>query len=273
MEGTNLTYKVDSDVTDVPKKTGSLCGTKTGSIIATEIGEQYNKGEGAEFDFLSGLNDPYYNVYIDTDQAVAGGSSEEVTVVSAADQDKLLKELKEELLEEGKSQLGQEAGLDQVVIQKAVKQQVVEETFPQEVGEEAEEAGLTLKMKFTIITYSQEDLNDYIAQVLGERVPENYDLFPGEMEIETLNPKLSKNTLEFSAKVTAQVIPKLDLEGIKADLAGRNLSGAQDYLSSLSNITSYEVRLYPNLPESLRRIPRNTERIRIELQTETEEEL
>lgn len=85
VEGTDLSYKIDSDVTDVPKISGATCGTKTGAVTAVEIGKSYNKGEGTEFDFLSGLNEPYYNSYIDTDQSITGGSSEEITVVSSAD--------------------------------------------------------------------------------------------------------------------------------------------------------------------------------------------
>ena len=94
-----------------------------------------------------------------------------------------------------------------------------------------------------------------------------YPLVPGETEIEPLAPAIKGAKLTFKAKVSAQVIPEIDEEKIKNDLAGRNTRSAQDYLNSLSDITVYELVLWPNLPESLQRIPKTIKRITITLVT------
>jgi hypothetical protein len=108
-------------------------------------------------------------------------------------------------------------------------------------------------------------LEDFVSQAFGDLIPDNYELYPGETEIDVISSTLGDGALSFTAKVTAQVIPKLDLDEIKNDLLGRNTASAQEYLSSLSNVSSYELRLWPNLPENLRRVPKNKERINIEL--------
>jgi len=269
--GKNLIYVIDSNVVGVPKRVGEICGTKDGTVTAEKIGPSYNLADATNFDFVTNYSNSIYDAGSATG-AISGGESHEVTIVASADQAKVLDELKKELLDKGKTDLADQAGLDQVVIQEVIKQEVVEEKFAQAVGEQAEEVGLTLKMKFTVIVYKDEDLKGLVSQVLGGLVPENYELFPSEMEIETLEPKLGDKKLDFSAKIAAQVVPKLDLEGIKRELSARDVASAQEYLASLSNVSAYELRLWPNLPEDLRRIPRSTKRINVKLRTETEED-
>lgn len=241
------------------------------TVTAEKIGSNYNLAAGKTFHFLDGCANISAVAGQNPTTAFTGGESHEVKIVSSADQAKVLDELKKELVEKGKTDLGGKVSLGQIVIQEAIKEEVVEQNFLQKVGEQADEVNLTLKMKFTTIAYKEEDLRELVSQVLGALVPENYELFPGEMGIETREPKLEEKTLSFAAKVTAQVIPKIDLEAIKKELSGRDVTSAQEYLASLSNVTAYELRLWPNLPKNLRRIPRSMERIRIKLQTEEEE--
>jgi len=111
-------------------------------------------------------------------------------------------------------------------------------------------------------------IGEHSMVAAGALVPEGYALFPGETEIEPLDPKLSAKSLSFQAKITAQVVPEVDTERIKDELTGRNVESAQQYLSSLGEITSYELKLWPNLPPALQRIPRSPKRITINLVTE-----
>jgi len=60
----------------------------------------------------------------------------------------------------------------------------------------------------------------------------------------------------------------VDVEKIKMDLATRSVPSSEEYLSGVGEITGYEISLFPNLPASLQRIPRNVNRIKINLVTE-----
>jgi hypothetical protein len=267
-EGTSTTYTLDAAIADVPAISGSNCGTKTGSVTATKIGTASNKEEGTEFDFSSGLNEPSYNVIADSGQSLSGGTSQEVTIASADDQSKLLTDLQKELVTKAKETIRSQSGIDEVVVEAAIKTEVVEKKYSHAVGEQAENVTLTLKIKLTTVTYKGTDIQDLISQTLSSLVPSGFTLFPGETAIEPLNPVLSGKKLTFRAKVSAEVIPDIDAEKIKNDLAGRNAGSARDYLNSLSDVNAYELVLWPNLPESLQRIPKNTERITITLVTE-----
>jgi len=200
--------------------------------------------------------------------AFTGGTSEEVTIATAADQSKLLTDLQKELVANAKETIQGQSGVDEVVVDKAIKIEVVEKTYSHTVGEQAENISLTLKIKLTTVTYKGADIQELISQTLSSLVPAGFTLFPGETEIVPLNPVLKGGKLTFKAKVSAKVIPEIDEEKIKNDLAGRNGRSAQEYLNSLSDVNAYELVLWPNLPESLQRVPKTTNRITITLITE-----
>ena len=266
--GKSLVYTIDSNVSDVPARVADICGSKAGSITASSIGSDYNQGESVYFDFVSGYSNSDYDVYTDTGQSISEGSAEEVTIVAADDQSNILEDLKKDLVKEGKETITGEGGLDEVIVEKAIKSEVTKKTFSHAVGEQTDKLTLNLTMKFTIITYSGASMQDLISQTIGTLVPEGFTLFPGETNVEPLDPKLSKNKLSFQAKVSSDVVPEIDTEKIKNDLTGRNPASAQEYLSSLGEVNAYEIKIWPNLPESFQRVPRNTDRITITLKTE-----
>jgi hypothetical protein len=242
--------------------------SKDANLTAEKIGTNYNLGSGKNFTVLSGCSVGGLSIAGTNSAAFTGGTSEEVTIATSADQSKLLTDLQKELVSKAKETILSQSGIDEVVIDKMIKTTVVEKTYSHAVGEQAEQVTLTLKIKLTTITYKGTDIQNLISQSLSSLVPSGYTLFPGETEIEPLDPVLKGSKLTFKAKVSAQVIQEIDEEKIKNDLAGRNARSAQDYLNSLSDVNAYELVLWPNLPESLQRIPKTIKRITITLVTE-----
>ena len=237
------------------------------AVTAEKIGTAYNITSGKTFHFLSGC-DSIGSIAGQNSDAFTGGTSEEVTIATVADQSKLLTDLQKELVSKAKETIQSQSGIDEVLIDKVIKTTIVEKTYSHAVGEQAEQVTLTLKIKLTTITYKGTDIQNLISQSLSSLIPSGYTLFPGEVEIEPLDPVLKGSKLTFKAKVSAQVIQEIDEEKIKNDLAGRNARSAQDYLNSLSDVNAYELVLWPNLPESLQRIPKTIKRITITLVTE-----
>lgn len=265
--GTSFVYTLDAAVADVPARVGAACGEKNGSVTAEKIGSSYNLSEATNFDFVSGYSNTNYDAEAAAG-AVSGGSSQEVAVASAVDHSKLLEDLQKELIDKAKETIRSRSGIDEVVVESALKTEVLEKNYSQAVGEQTEQVSLTLKVKLTTITYKGVDIQEFISQALSTLIPAEFTLFPGKTEVEALNPKLKEGELIFTAKISAQVIPKIDEQKIREDLAGRNPGSAQEYLSALSDITSFELKLWPNLPPSLQRVPRNIERITVSLKTE-----
>ncbi|MEX0888108.1 MAG: hypothetical protein WDZ67_01915 [Patescibacteria group bacterium] len=239
--------------------------TYDAAVTAEKIGTSHNLAAGKSFTVLSGCS----AAVVGTNAAAfTGGSSEEVTVTSSSDQSKLLTDLQKELVEKAKETIKSRSGTDEVVVDAAIKIEVVEKTYSHAIGEQAESVSLDLKVKLTTVTYKGADIQELISQTLSSLIPSGYTLFPGETQIDPLDPVLKGSKLTFQAEVSAQVIPEIDKEKIKNDLAGRNAGSAQDYLSSLGEVAAFELVLWPNLPESLQRVPRNTNRITVVLKTE-----
>lgn len=251
-----LIFLVDVAVT-VP----GVSSTTTAAVTAEKIGSVYNLSAGSTFSVVSGVS-------ATNDGAFTGGSSQEVTVASAVDQTRLLDELQAELVEKAKSTIQGRSGIDEVVVDAAIKSEVLEKNYSHAVGEQAGNVSLTLKVKLTSITYKGAHVQELVSQSLASLVPSGYVLFPGETEIEPLDPRLEDNRLRFQAKISAKVVPRIDQERIRADLAGRNPESALTYLDSLGGVSAYELKLWPNLPSGLQRIPRSTGRITVTLVTE-----
>ncbi len=237
------------------------------AVTAEKIGTAYNLTSGKTFHFLSGCN-TVGSIAGQNSDPFTGGSSEDVTIAAAADQTKLLTDLQKELVEKAKETIHSEAGIDETIVDASVKTEVMTKTYSHAVGEQAENVSLDLEIKLTTITYKGSDIQELVSQSLATLVPSGFVLFPGETQIEPLDPKLGKTKLTFQAKISAQVVPQIDQEKIKADLAGRNSESALAYLDSLEDVNAYELKLWPNLPSSLQRIPRSTKRITVTLITE-----
>lgn len=251
-----LTFTLDTAVSVPP------ASNTTAAVSAEKIGSDYNLESGKLFD-VEGKS----GVSATNDSAFSGGSSRQVTVVSAEDQEKLLADLKQEVSAKAKTDLTSGGASDEIVVDQAIKSEVLQQSFSHAVGEQTDRFTATLKMQFEAITYRGSDIQTLVSQAIAGLVPSGYALFPGETKIEPLEPKLTDKILSFQAKVTAQVIPKLDLEKIKVDLAGRDVSSAQAYFATLKEVTAYELTLRPNLPDVVRRIPKDTGRITITLAT------
>lgn len=264
----SLAYSLDGAVSNIPKRVGGTCGSKTGDVTATKIGSSYNQDEGAAFNF-SGYSNTLYDASVNSGQLVSGGSSQQVTIVAAADQSKLLNDLESALVTKAKDQITSGSGTDDVVLDKAVKSEVMAKTYSHAVGEQADEVSLTMTVKLSTISYKGTDIQNLVSQSLSSLIPSGFALFPSETDISPLSPKLGSGKLNFQAKISAQVVPKIDEQKIKEDLAGRNSDSATAYLSSLGDVSAYELKLWPNLPVSLQRVPRDTGRITVTLITET----
>ncbi|KKW05952.1 MAG: hypothetical protein UY40_C0005G0010 [candidate division CPR1 bacterium GW2011_GWC1_49_13] len=256
-------------LTDAALTFSSAPEDKDVAVTAEKIGPTYNLASGKTFTVVSGCSIGGLSIVGVNSAAFTGGTSQQVKIVSSTDRSKLLTELKKELTDKAKEELT--ATGDEVIIASALKVEVTKQDYSHAVGEQADSVSLSLTVKVTTISYLGADIQNLISQVIGELVPEGFTLFAGETEIEPLDPTLTAARLRFTAKITAQVVPEVDVEKIKAELATRSIPSAEEYLSGVGEITGYEISLFPNLPASLQRIPRNVNRIKINLVTELPE--
>lgn len=270
VEGEDLRFLLENGLT-VPARTSTTSaeqvttyfpGRVEVSVTAEKIGEEYNLSRGETFNVANyPTNDFIAQCYAD----FAGGTKRKVSVVSIKDREKLEEELKSKLESRLRNDLESRLVGDQKLEKGAVSFKELKKDFDKEVGEEADK--FNLKMEFSALgfAYSQGQLKDLLGKLLKEFVPEQYELSSAEGGVEVFGAKTEKEVLEFTAKVQGFVIPKIDKESLRNELAGKPLDWGCSYISSIANIRDCSINLWPPFPRFLRSLPHRRERIEMEV--------
>lgn len=280
-EPKDLVYYLSSDVT-IPARTDlppdpedptiirSKAGEKSASVEAAEFGNAYNIDEDEELSIDDYDDDELYAV-VESD--IKGGSSKKVKVVAKEDIEKLTQEMTPKILEKSETTLkGRETSSEKFVTG-SVETTVSAAQYSHKEGEKTETLELTQTATSTGLFYSRTELNALVDKLVDEFVPDGYKLSTQErdVKVEILGDSDSSvlNSTEADLQITLRtyVVPNLDEETLKNELAGKKLSDAEKALGSIQNIKTYGVNLDNALPLSfLQKIPNNTQNINLQIE-------
>lgn len=213
-------------------------GKATANITASAIGTQSNLPAGTQFDF----QDYATNIAIArNDQALSGGTSRDITVVSRADYDSLVEALTDELVQKAKTNLGGSVGGREKLIEDTIKASVSSKNFTEEIDQEAKQLHGKLTVTVSGISYNEDDVAAVIKGALGANLPNGYVFAPTETSIKLASTQMKKNgTVVTAVQFHAVAVPTLDLEVIRKALAGKKIAAAQDYLRQMTGVGGVE---------------------------------
>lgn len=239
-------------------------------VEAVEIGEEYNIGKD---ETLTVGDYSTSELIASTLESFAGGSRQLVTVVTEGDRAKLSETLQDALEEQVREELSGRTVGDQVLATGAMELAMGTPVFDHSVGEEAATFNLTWSASAVGMVYSQADLEELAWGLLADFVPENYQLSEKveDRQVDvtraevTLTPS-GERVLKITAKIQGFVMPLVEAEAIRENLAGRSFKAVEAYLSSVSNIESYRIRMWPPLPQAFLTLPHVPERITVEIE-------
>jgi hypothetical protein len=200
--------------------------------------------------------------------SIAGGTTETFAAVSQDDVDKLKKGLVDQLKAQGFTQIATAASDGQRVIlgtEEFVEGEV--KSLPA-VGQKADEFTLSVSGKVTALAVKEADLQAAIEQIVlaNQDNPEDFEVTGLENAV-FADVKRTKDTATFTVTSAGNLRGKLDAEGIKQLIAGKNLKAAQELLTEQSDIESVLIQYSPNfIPENLRLIPSDFGRISVRIQ-------
>lgn len=261
-------FTVDSAVT-VPAKTVDLgtgaetYGQANVSVTATQIGTEYNLGSGTIFSLVG---TPDSDAYSRNSASFTGGSKRDVQVVAQTDLDKLLTDLTNELKDKAKADLTSQAGSEAQVNDQAIKVTVASKSYDHKVGEEAGDVTLTLSISATATVYNGQNLKELLIKTLEAAAPDGYEVSSDGIETSAdLSNVEANGDLTFVGHIRANLIPKFDHDALVNNLAGKRPQAAEVYLKEIPSVVSYEVNIWPNLPDFFRSFPRDTKRIHIQV--------
>lgn len=268
----NLKFALDEEVniasTSSQERSGGggeeiIWGKIRGKISAASVGEESNLKAGTSFTFK---DYPSSSFTARSEEGLAGGSSKKVKTVTSQDKKQLLDKLTPELEEKGKENLKAQLPPDKVLLDKILETKAVQKKYDQEAGDEADKLKLKLKLSLTGRAFAKEEMNKLLLKQLEDKIPQDFTLTNGNLETEILNTETKEGKTKIDLLVKANLVPVLDTEKIKQELAGKSEEEAKNYLLNLPNLKRAKIDLTPPFIGKFRTLPSLSKNIKIEFQ-------
>lgn len=238
-----LQFILDADVS-IASASMSLSGDQltfgkaSGAVTAVAVGTEGNVEANKEFsvkEYASSI------LVARNEKAFTGGTSKEVTVVSRADYDNLLKALTADLIEKAKAELTQSvSGKDQMITQ-TIKTTVKEKQYVEEIDQEAKDLHGSLTISVSAYTYNEDDVKSLLSGVAQSDVPPGYSVNPGRTSVTIGNVTVAKDgKMTSQASLSTSAIPTIDEVSVKKTIAGKKLSDVESQLRNIPGVASAE---------------------------------
>ncbi|MDP2720615.1 MAG: hypothetical protein Q8O75_01600 [bacterium] len=259
-----LTFTLDDTATisASPVACTNDCKETAVNVTAAEIGDAGNLAAGTKFQVGS---------VIDTTKVVAegltnftGGSSKKLTVVSSDDQKKAKDELMKKLETKAKEALEKEnTGI--VIPEDGLSGEIINEIYSKKVGEEANDFRLSLQVKFTAKSFSEDDLKNLLIKSISQSVPSGYVIDRDSSTVKAEILEQTGESLKVLGKIKASLVPDVDKQKIKKNIAGKDFGATDKYLRSIESISGFEIKITPSVFRVLGFMPFLTSKIKVEI--------
>jgi hypothetical protein len=261
-----LSGPVTVDAATISTASGSetkTYGQANSEVTAVNIGSGYNLPSDTDFSFTE-YSRALYSVLSSED--FSGGSSREITVVSADDLEKLEASLSAELKEKAKEDLMALAAEDKKLLPEAIELDVKNKEFSQKVGEETDRVTLTMNTLAQTLSYPKTALGEILVEHVAQALPAELDLLVGGIETEEKFVERRQDSIVLEVYFQASLAPKFDYKKIKTDLMGKSPSVAKEYLDKLPNVVGSQVYIWPPLPRRVLTLPHSAGRIKVQVE-------
>jgi hypothetical protein len=267
-----LSFTLDNSVTVASASTSldssnnklTKPGTADADATAAQIGEDSNIGQGTDLTIESFSKDTYLAT---TKTPFTGGTSREVRAVSQQDKDKVLSDLKAELIDKA-TQDFKTTSPSGVYTIPTNKVKVENAQYSAELGKETNTLTLSLTLTVDGLSYKSEDLKPLALQVLSQEVPAGYTL---DQEVPQIlsSPASNSSTsaqVALQANISSVAIPQVDPNTWKQEIAGKPEKEAQQTLAAKKEVESATIAIEPKFFAILfHSLPKNAEHITFEV--------
>lgn len=241
-------------------------GKATVNVTASDIGSSYNLVKGEIF--ISVGNYSKYLVVATSTGDFSGGSSQQISAVSAEDQVNLENDLKNELSQNAKSDLSAKLADNQIFVNDLATLEATSVNYDHKVGDQAESLKLNLTLTATGLAADKEKLIEYAKGILNSKTPQGYMLSSDQIDFKFTFAEETDGKYTYDVVVGGNFLPAVDTENIKKTILGHTVSSAKEYLNSLPGFDHADVILKITFPEPLKTIPRIAKNITIEVKPE-----
>lgn len=239
-------------------------GKASSGVTASAIGPDSNLPAGTNLN-VAGYNSS--QVVAKVDQALSGGTSKNVTVVTSDDQKKLLAQATSDLRSKAKDQLQGQLSDGFKILEEGLTENNVSASYSKKVNDQASDFTINLSINFKGSAYSDSDLKTMVSKLVSTEVPPGYTLNLQDAQTQADVAKTEKDgKIIFLAKFKAKLMPTLDKEKIKQQIKGKTPTEAINEVKKIDNVISSEIKISPSLPGPLQRLPFLVKNISIDVQ-------
>lgn len=236
------------------------------SVEAKQIGEAGNLQAGSELKVADFATSTYA---AETSQALTGGSSQTISLVTNKDVDALLTDLEKQARLEAEKQFAllREQGLR---VSPPHQVTLVRHLAEPKVDDPGEEVRVTASYKVTALSFQTSETLPLARSVLADQLASNQVLSEQEpqvlidFETATQAGQLARLRLNVSSQAEA----KLDLTAVRSALADRPLKAVAESAVELPGVKTIHLRWQPGIARYLRRsLPSSPDRLRLTVAT------
>lgn len=240
-DGLKFTLDRDASVASGDAVTPS---TVTVPVTAGDIGDKFNLSSGTKFT-IGGLSASQY--LAKNDASFTGGNSHQATVVTKADQDRLLTALTTELNDKAKTNLMEKVPEGTTLLPNAVTNQIVKKVFSKDVDSEADTFSVDLTVSFKGVVFKKIDMNNLFLASFPSDLPENYYL-EDSPELTVASTKFDKsNNPVLAMQINGKLLPKTNVEDLKKKLSGKSKTAVIKELTSIPGFAKLQKETTPKL--------------------------
>jgi hypothetical protein len=239
-----LSYVTQSDANLThPDFTPSCHFTDSANIKATAAGSKYNIGDSS---FTISGSHPG----VSASGSASGGTDDIVTVLSQSDVDKVKQKLTtgstgEEFTKDFEKKLTDQGAY---VLHATLKVGDAKVTSSPDVGQPASTANVSLKVTYSVLTVSKEDLTKALQTKLIDKIDEKKqklnDNFFNDAEITVQGQNSTKTAIVHISEDTT-VVPIISIATVKAVAKGHKVGDIKSAISGWPGVQSVDVKLSP----------------------------
>ncbi|MGB0389223.1 MAG: baseplate J/gp47 family protein [Ardenticatenaceae bacterium] len=218
--------------TETVPLTGSINSRVSVPIEAIRTGpsgnvgpQQINRVEGAAASVVRVLNE----------QGTEGGTVEQRAVVTAADQEQLRKQSRQQLFQAGRAALENkvaEMGEDQILVPGMIDIDIVSENFNGIVSDQLDVLKLDMRAKVSAFVISQRDIERVSKRQLKSEIPLNYQMLEDQLIVTPNEAEIGEDGLPIMpVRALTRFRAQLSGEQIRRLVRGQPIDDAQSALS------------------------------------------
>lgn len=213
-------------------------------VEAEEPGESSNISPSSFYILSEGVS----SLSAESSENFTGGYDKFVKVVSQNDLEKAAEELSKDLFDKAKKELKEKLEKGYKLLEGGTKDEILETSGNVKAETQTSEFEMKSKVLVSTLVVKESDYKSLLANFLEKSVPPNKKIVSTKEDVTSLSLLFydkDTKTMTIKAEMTTKIAPKIDGERLKEDLAKKTKEKAKEYLNNLSEIESFEIKLWP----------------------------